>query len=195
MQTHWPRRRASEPMLPSSVASQVAGWAHAAAHAFPRFALVGSLAVAAACDPAHAIHFALVPPPTPQEQPSSDSGLALVGRIAARHGLQPVVPQANEFLRWTHCFHRRGIWLCAKAAGSGMEVQLGQRGGSRKFGPPAERLRVEVEDSLAARFGRSAIQECDVKAQPDPDAPWWNRTKRAICIPKARTDSSARPLN
>jgi hypothetical protein len=182
-------------MIPLAVACHFAGRARAIAHALRRFTFVGPIAAAAACDPAHAIHLALVPPPAAQQHASSDSGLALVARIAARHGLQPVVPQANEFLRWTQCFHRRGIWVCAKAAGSGMEVQLGQRGASRKFGPAAERLRLEVEDSLSARFGRSAIQECDVKPEPDPDAPWWNRTKRAICVPKARTDSSARPPN
>ena len=144
----------------------------------------------AACDPAYGIHLAVVPARRPQNDSLALSGLAVVSHVAARHGLSPMAPPDKEIHHWTHCFGERGITLCAKADASQMEFFLSQFRAFRRFTPTAERLRRELLDSLASRFGSGAIRECDVRYQKTADSNWWRKSYRAICVPRAVADSS-----
>ena len=155
-----------------------------------RVVITLSVCLVTACDPAYSIHLAALPARRPQDDSLSRGGLAMVAHVATRHGLAPIAPPEEDTYQWTHCFAERGITLCAKSDSNQMEVYLWQFRAVRKFGATAERLRRELLDSLAVRFGSGAIRECDTKYEETPGSNWWRRSYRAICVPRAVSDSS-----
>ena len=147
-----------------------------------RTVLVMSVLCVAACDPVYTSGVVLAPRPVISvDSLRQAAALALVGRVAARRGLEPA-PKFEGTHAGSRCFAREPLVLCARAAAGGeVRFELTQRpaGLSESTG-----FRRELADSLRAAFGAASVVECD----------WRNslRDWRAHCPPAARADSGRR---
>lgn len=120
-------------------------------------AFVFLVTAATACDPSQ-IRAIQVAPRTAQAPDSDAAGaLALVERIATRHGLTVVRLARRDDYGWSSCFARSALVVCGKVRAAEAQVQIRE---APRLSPAGLRLRSEMLDSLRARFDASRVREC-----------------------------------
>jgi hypothetical protein len=116
--------------------------------------LFGLLAVAA-CDPLLSARTVVVPRPAYADSTARGAGpsaLAMIARIAARHGLRPSEDQP----RWAPCYSSGSLKMCSRMTADTLEVAYSEI----LQLPAADRLRREITDSLQALVGPEFVREC-----------------------------------
>lgn len=134
---------------------------------------------AVACDPIRIGGIALAPSPTAPLDSVSQSAFALTARVAARHGLDRVVPPKEAATEWQQCFGKTGFLLCGELFEGEVQFQLSDWHRS-KWSPLADSVRQDLMDSLQAEFGQQHVHECDWRGQPG--------SRTSICTPTAGPD-------
>lgn len=95
-----------------------------------------------------------------------DSVVAVVTRIAQRHGAKEFMPdQAEE--HWVRCFMVKGaIMLCGKQNKGETQLHMYTRPGARVW---LDSLNHEVLDSLRSGFGKTSVRECGWRLSGKPE--------------------------
>ena len=122
-----------------------------------------------ACDPAKYAAIQVAPQST-QGDSAARAALALVARIAERHGLA-VYPtldaKGHNPQGWAECFAKPYLFLCAKLRGREAQLELVEHK-TAGFTTAGNSLRRELMDSLRAHFGPQRVRECKWRAASDP---------------------------
>jgi hypothetical protein len=101
------------------------------------------------------------------------SAFAIVERVAVRHGLARFEPPKGQREGWRVCFSGGGISLCGKTRGPETQFRLWQAGFS--LSPTAERLRIDVMESLKSELGGALVRGCEWRGA--------NPAKNSGCVP------------
>ena len=131
---------------------------------------VASLCVAvAACDPIGFAAIQVSPQLTKPSDSTALSALAVVGRIATRHGLVPSTSGRTNDQGWNACFARETLFLCGKLRAGEAQFQMRQW---HSLSADAMSLKAELLDSLRAQFGDTHVRECKWTDKRDLPSSW-----------------------
>lgn len=112
----------------------------------------------AACDPLTSKAIAVAPQPEVGTDNSARVALDLARRLATRRGLEKYVPGDMAEQGWAQCFARWPLHLCGKVREG--EVQFSMFMPGVGFSAEGDSLWRQLQDSLRATFGASAVRGC-----------------------------------
>lgn len=125
--------------------------------------------VVVACDPVRSAYISVVPHPAASTGGEGSSvrldsieqaAFALVARVAARRGLEPLDPKHDATLngKWRECLVRESLLVCERTIDNHIQFWMSSR---LPAVSQSDTLRRELADSLSARFGEFDVRVSD----------------------------------